>query len=73
MIILVTGASGFIGKHFCDEMRKQGHQLISISRNCKTSTGFNENIYWIQSSLDLSIKTLNLIEYLKPEILVLIT
>jgi nucleoside-diphosphate-sugar epimerase len=70
MIILVTGASGFIGKHFCDEMRRQGHQLISISRNCNTSNDFNDNIYWIQSSLDLSNETLNLIEYLKPEILV---
>ena len=70
MKLLVTGATGFIGINFCGEMRRQGHQLILISRNCNTSIDYNENVYWIQSSLDLSTETLNLIEYLKPEILV---
>ncbi|MCS7206552.1 MAG: TIGR01777 family oxidoreductase [Dehalococcoidia bacterium] len=33
MRILVTGASGFIGRHLCSALVRDGHQLIVLSRN----------------------------------------
>ncbi len=35
MKIFVTGASGFLGKHLCEVLREQGHEVIGISsKNC---------------------------------------
>ncbi len=35
MKILVTGASGFLGRHLCSKLKQQGHQLFEAnSKNC---------------------------------------
>lgn len=36
MRIAVTGATGFVGRQFCDVARSRGHQLIRISRGLST-------------------------------------
>ena len=35
MKIFVTGASGFIGRAFCNEALKRGHELLCLSRSGK--------------------------------------
>lgn len=32
MNVLVTGASGFVGRHLCDHLRAQGHHVIALVR-----------------------------------------
>jgi len=35
MKILITGASGFLGRHLCKRLRKEGHEVIGLSsRDC---------------------------------------
>lgn len=36
MKIFVTGASGFVGRAFCREAIKRGHQILALSRHQKT-------------------------------------
>ena len=36
MNILVTGATGFIGSHLCQELVRRGYQLFALSRSGKT-------------------------------------
>lgn len=31
--VVITGATGFIGKHLCDRLHKEGYELIIFSRN----------------------------------------
>jgi uncharacterized protein YbjT (DUF2867 family) len=33
MVILITGATGFIGRHLASALRKAGHRVIGVSRN----------------------------------------
>ncbi|HEY7546055.1 MAG TPA: NAD-dependent epimerase/dehydratase family protein, partial [Blastocatellia bacterium] len=32
MNILVTGATGLIGRHFCHSLKEEGHTVIALSR-----------------------------------------
>lgn len=41
MLILVTGGTGFIGSHLCEELVEQGHQVFCLDNNF---TGSLENI-----------------------------
>ena len=35
MNILVTGASGFLGRHLCERLEKEGHRIVRLnSKNC---------------------------------------
>ena len=43
MKALVTGATGFIGSHLCEELIRKGYEVACLSRN-------NSNIKWIESS-----------------------
>ena len=33
MKIMITGGSGFIGSHLCDELIKTNHEIIVLTRN----------------------------------------
>jgi len=41
MIVLVTGAAGFIGSHLCDDLLKKGYNVIGLDDFC---TGNKDNI-----------------------------
>ncbi len=50
MKIFVTGASGFIGQHFCRKAVNDGHDLICLVRSSKAS--FDEpKIRWVEGDL----------------------
>lgn len=56
MKILVTGATGFLGKYILEELAAHGHQLIAFGRNeVVGKTLVNENVQFVQgdfSALD---------------------
>ena len=66
--VLVTGSSGFIGRHLCEYLSKQGINVIALSRNghCK------KLVETEQYALDLrdQIKVRELIQYIKPRYVV---
>lgn len=41
MNFFVTGATGFIGKHLCHELLRQGHHVVALVRNPKKLAGFS--------------------------------
>ena len=45
MIVLITGAAGFIGSHLCEELLKKGYKIKALVRyNSKQNKGWLENI-----------------------------
>lgn len=40
--ILITGGTGFIGKHLCDRLLKDGHTLYILTRNQKLNSAGND-------------------------------
>jgi len=48
MKVLVTGADGFIGSHFCDALLENNHEIIAVSRNFKKITKLNYDLNKIQ-------------------------
>ena len=33
MKVIVTGSEGFIGKHLCERLEKEGHTVVGLDRN----------------------------------------
>ena len=50
--ILMTGGSGFIGRHFCREADKLGWSMIVLSRNVKSAKDLLPKSTELISSLD---------------------
>mgnify|MGYP001326413187 CR=1 FL=1 len=67
MRILITGATGFIGKNLCTSLFKKNYKILGISRSKIKS---KKNITFIKSSLKLNKKNFNIIEKFKPNILI---
>ncbi len=48
--ILITGATGFIGRHLCVELNRSGYDIIALSRNVQKAEGILGNtataVYW---------------------------
>ena len=65
MRILITGATGFIGKNLCISLFKKNYKILAISREKIKS---KKNITFIKSSLKLNKKNFNIIEKFKPNI-----
>ncbi|MBS0616308.1 MAG: NAD(P)H-binding protein [Verrucomicrobia bacterium] len=49
MRILLTGATGYVGRNLLSLLQKMGHEIVCLSRQPRIS---EENITWIQGSLD---------------------
>jgi nucleoside-diphosphate-sugar epimerase len=45
--VLVTGASGFIGRHLCHYLVELGYSVRGTHRGVKIPCGYNKNIEWI--------------------------
>lgn len=52
MKILITGASGFVGRHVIDELLKYDHEIIAAGRNKNSLTNLHEKIKVIEFDLD---------------------
>jgi dTDP-6-deoxy-L-talose 4-dehydrogenase (NAD+) len=53
MKIFLTGATGFVGKHFLIEALKNGHTIYAPSRKNRKN---KKNLYWLKGSFDQNWK-----------------
>jgi nucleoside-diphosphate-sugar epimerase len=51
MKVLVTGATGFVGGHLCDDLISRGHEVFALVRNLEKAKEFNIPGTYIQGSL----------------------
>jgi nucleoside-diphosphate-sugar epimerase len=66
MNILITGASGFLGKYLCLNLQKKNN-ILALSRyrrNCK------KNLSFIKTSFNISNKNLSKIKKFRPELVI---
>ena len=76
MRVLITGATGFIGKHLCLKLIADNHEVMAVSRTGNDSLNdFNNrklsnNIIWLHSTLQISSKNLEAIAAFSPEVLI---
>ena len=63
--VLVTGASGFLGRHVCARLREERADLHLVSRMPRTST--DPSVRWWQADLEDLEATRKLMVWVKPE------
>lgn len=61
--VLVTGASGFIGKHLCHRLVREGHEVHGVSRNPRQ----DGDIRWRQADLADATAARELLEHVQPD------
>lgn len=49
--IFVTGATGFVGSHLCDKLKREGHQVYALVRNEKKLKLLEEKVNIVNGSL----------------------
>ncbi len=64
MKLIITGANGFIGKHLCKRLQKEGWQFTCLIRPESTRTFFDENII---HTIQISDESTSLTELMKKE------
>ena len=66
--ILLTGASGFIGKNFLSLCKKKNYQILAISRKKQKN---KENVKWLKSDFGkLNLSHLNKIKEFQPKVII---
>ncbi|MEK5490505.1 NAD(P)-dependent oxidoreductase [Paenibacillus sp. FSL R7-0297] len=60
--VLVTGASGFIGRHTLELLKNSGYEVHALSRKLQIA----ENYYWHQADILNTFDISKLIEFLRP-------
>jgi len=65
MNILVTGATGFIGSHLMEKLKRSKFKIFALRRN-KNLPKKNKNIYWINKGLE----EVNLIDFKDIEMVI---
>jgi nucleoside-diphosphate-sugar epimerase len=72
MRILVTGGTGFIGKHLIIKLLEEGYNLLALSRSIEEfNLGNNlDTLKWMQSSIILNEENLKGINEFKPEVII---
>lgn len=53
--VLVTGASGFIGRHLVAALRSAGHQVVGAARDAKTARRLISDIEWRQVDFNRNV------------------
>jgi UDP-glucose 4-epimerase len=65
--VLVTGASGFIGKHLCHSLVQQGAEVHGISRTSQNLQGMS--IKWWQADLTDAATTKRIMNEVRPDVI----
>lgn len=52
--VFVTGATGFVGSHLCDQLNEQGHEVYALVRNEHKLKMLNSKVHMIKGSLATS-------------------
>lgn len=47
----VTGATGFLGTHLCNQLHQQGWQVYALCRNPQNATGLNQEIQRVKGDI----------------------
>jgi UDP-glucose 4-epimerase len=63
---MITGASGFIGSHFCRFLANQDVEIHAISRTSRISQ--SSSMYWWQGDLQDISKVRKIIQSVKPDV-----
>ena len=66
MKILVTGASGFLGRSVLRPLAERGHEVIAVSQKGET-VGISPKIKWVRCNLLSHLETKSIIDELRPE------
>jgi len=72
MKIMITGGTGFVGSHLCDELVKDGHEVILLARNDNKKANVIKNLHKIRLEYVDVTKFSNLeksIEENKPDVI----
>jgi len=72
MKIMITGGTGFVGSHLCDELVKDGHEVILLARNDNKKENVIKNLHKIKLEYVDVTKFSNLeksIEENKPDVI----
>jgi nucleoside-diphosphate-sugar epimerase len=64
--VLITGASGFLGKHLIARLVSYDCNIIGVSRSCREYD--YDNVLWHQADMTDSVKTTHLFKEFKPDI-----
>ncbi len=73
MRILITGATGFIGKNLCEKLLAGKHELMAVSRQPVTELmkdAVLSRVKWISSSLNLNEQGFDQLKAFGPEIVI---
>lgn len=66
MKVFITGASGFVGTHVLEILKKQKYEIYALSRNVR----FDEEVQWIQGDINDFDFIEKLLNNVQPKILI---
>ena len=68
MNIIITGATGFIGRAILQDLLKKNYNILAISRKKKLPT--HKNITWLNSDISKISKYAGKVISFKPDVLI---
>ena len=69
MRVVITGASGFIGKPLTESLSELGHDVLAIARKIPKSSN-STKIFWLEADLSSSSTYKNSIKEFYPEVII---
>lgn len=67
MRVIITGASGFIGRPLCKKLSSLGFEILGISRNLTVD---NSSISWLKADLSVPLSYENEVKAFRPDALI---